>query len=324
MLPAPAERGRGSLVRAARVTRVTTVLLAAAFIASGTCAVAASAPFELAPGIAFAWTDPATEGLLAFGLERGPSRRVPVTGVGVAARHLTVTGYRFGAADGRLTLRVRADAAGTVEVPALLVQTRYAPQQRVRTGAAEVLALPRSGGPLRLAAASSDDALGLYGALALVNDGADAITVRSIRYAPEPLGRGLVLVAAGSPAGFGAWRDAVLDRMAPAFAAFLEGHGRSAGVAARPVRPVSLAFPLHGALAASAWRAPDALRVRLEPGRALYLAITPAAFQTYVHDLTIVSYPVVGFAAASGCCTLQGVPAALVHPGRRPPPGAPR
>ncbi|MEJ2289555.1 MAG: hypothetical protein P8Y02_13115 [Deinococcales bacterium] len=284
---------------------------------------AASAPFELAPGIAFAWTDPATDGLLAFGLRRGPTPRAPVTGVAVAARHLAVSGYRFGPEGERLTLRVRADSAGAVEVPALLVRTRYAPEQRLRTGAAEVLALPRAGGPLQLSAAAGDDALGLYAAFALVNDGAHTLTVRSVRYAPEPLGRGLVLVAAGPPGGFGAWKDAVLDQMTPAFAAFLERHGRSAGVAPRPVRPTALAFPLRGTLAASAWRAPDALQVRLQPGAALYLAITPAAFQTYVHDLTIVSYPVVGFqaAGASDCCELQGVPVAIVHPGRRAPRG---
>ena len=318
MHPSAIHQGRHSRRRALRAP-VTAVLVAVAALAPATRVAAAGAPFQLAPGIAFAWTDPGTEGLLAFGVARGPSPRAPVTGVGVAARHLTVTGYRFAAQGGRLTVRVRADTAGVVAVPALLVRTRYAPRQRVRTPATEVLALPRSAGPLRLSAASSDDALGLYGAFALVNDGARAVTVRSVRYAPEPLERGLVLASTGPPDGFGAWKDAVLDRMAPAFAAFLERHGASAGYASRRIRPASLAFPLGGPLATSTWRAPDALRVHLEPGDALYLAITPAAFQTYVHDLTIVSYPVIGFVAGAGaCCALQGVPVALDHPGRRP------
>ena len=148
-----------------------------------------------------------------------------------------------------------------------MIRTRYAPPQRLRTGAAEVIALTRADGPLRLMSWTSDDELGLYAVFALVNDAAVPVTVRSLRYAPEPLDRGLALVGTGPPASFPAWKTAVLRRMAPAFAAYLEGHGRTSAMSARPVPPPSLAFPLRGDLAGASWNAPDALAVRARAGR---------------------------------------------------------
>jgi len=293
-------------------------------VAAGASTARAGPGLTLAPGIAFAWTAPAAEGLLAFRFERGPSPREPLTGVEVTARHLTVAGYRLGPDDDRLSLRVRADTAGVIEVPSVVIRTRFAPPQRLRTGAAEVVALARNGGPLRLAGWTSDDELGLYAAFALVNDAAVPVTVRRLRYAPEPLDRGLLLVATGPPGTFPAWTATVLRRMAPAFAAYLEGHGRSPAVSARPVPPPSLAFPLHGGLAGAKWIAPDALAVVLEPGAALFVALTPAAFKSYVHDLAIHASPVVAFTLGAGgaCCELQGVPAAIQHAPRLPPSGA--
>ncbi len=316
----------GGALTAFRLTavRLTAFALTAFALTAGPTTALAAPGLTLAPGIAFAWTAPGTEGLLTFRFERGPSPNEPITGVALTARHLTVTGYRLGPDDDRLSLRVRADAPGIIEVPSLLVHTRFAPPQRLRAGAAEVVALTQQGGPLRLVRWTSDDELGLYAAFALVNDSALPVTVRRLRYAPEPLDRGLALVATGPPTAFTAWEEDVLARMAPAFAAFLEGHGRSPTVAARPIPPPSLAFPLRGGLADASWRAPDALSERLEPGAALFVALTPAAFRSYVHDLTIVASPVVGFTmgANAACCELQGVPAAIQHPPRLPPASA--
>jgi hypothetical protein len=278
----------------------------------------------LAPGIAFTWTAPAAEGLLAFRFVRGPSRREPITGVAVTVPHLAVTGYRLGPDDDRLSVRVRADAAGVIEVPSVVVRTRFAPPQRLRAGAAEVVALPRAGGPLRLAGWTSDDELGLYAAFALVNDASVPVTVHRLRYAPEPLDRGLVLVAAGPPGAFPSWQAGVLRRMAPAFAAYLEGHGRSPAGSARPVPPPSLAFPLRGDLAGASWHAPDALAVVLEPGEAVFVALTPAAFKSYVHDLSIHASPVVSYTRGTGaaCCELEGVPGTVLHAPHLLPSGA--
>ena len=304
-------------------TAVATALATLA-VASAPSTARAEAGLTLAPGIAFAWTAPTAEGLLAFRFERGPSPREPITGVDVTARHLTVTGYRLAPDDDRLNLRVRADATGVIEVRSVVIRTRYAPPQRLRTGAAEVVALARADGPLRLVHWTSDDELGLYAIFALVNDTAVPVTVRRLRYAPEPLDRGLVLAGTGPPASFPAWKAAVLRRMAPAFAAYLEGHGRSSASSARPVPPPSLVFPLRGDLAGASWSAPDALEVEVEPGAALFVAITPAAFKSYVHDLAIHASPVVGFTlgADAACCEMQGVPAAIQHPPRLPPPNA--
>ena len=311
-------------VRATTAPLAIVAVLATLALAAGTMTALAAPGLTLAPGIAFAWTAPGAEGLLTFRFESGPSADEPITGVTLTVRHLTVTGYHLGPDDDRLSLRVRADASGIIEVPSLLVHTRFAPPQRLRAGAAEVVALAQDGGPLRLVRWTSDDELGLYAAFALVNDAALPVTVRRLRYAPEPLDRGLVLVATGPPTAFAAWEEDVLRSMAPAFAAYLEGHGRSPTVAARPIPPPSLAFPLRGGLAGASWRAPDALSVRLEPGAALFLALTPAAFESYVHDLTLVASPVVGFTmgADEACCELQGVPAAIQHPPRLPPASA--
>lgn len=317
----PARLPFGSAPRSALHTAVLALL-----VAVGPHVARAGPGLALAPGIAFTWTAPAAEGLLSFRFRRGPSSREPITGVTIPARHLAVTGYRLGPDDDRLDVRVRADAAGVIEVPSVVVRTRYAPPQRLQVGAAEVVALARADGPLRLAAWTSDDELGLYAAFALVNDAAVPVTVRRLRYAPEPLDRGLVLVATGPPDAFAAWEASVLRRMAPAFAAYLEGHGRSPATAARPVPPPpSLAFPLRGDLASASWHAPDALAVVLEPGEALFLALTPAAFKSYVHDLPIHASPVVGYAlgTGAGCCELQGVPATVQHLPRHPPSGAP-
>ena len=300
------------------------IAVLALLVAVGPPVARAGPGLALAPGIAFTWTAPSAEGLLGFRFQHGPSSAEPITGVAVTARHLAVTGYRLGPDDDRLDVRVRADAAGVIEVPSVVVRTRYAPPQRLRAGAAEVVALARAGGPLRLTGWTSDDELGLYAAFALVNDAAVPVTVHRLRYAPEPLDRGLVLVAAGPPDAYPAWKAGVLRRMAPAFAAYLEGHGRSPARSARPVPPPSLAFPLRGDLAGASWHAPDALAVVLEPGEALFVALTPAAFKSYVHDLSIHASPVVSYAlgTGTGCCELEGVPATVQHVPRLPPSGA--
>lgn len=299
--------------------------VAAPLLVLQAAALAASTELRVAPGIAFAWTDPITEGLLVFQLASLPATTDPITEVATPGARLTVAGYRLAPEDGSLTLSVRASQAGVVDVPALLVATRYGPRRRVRVGAAEVVALPEVGGALVLRRWSADNELGLYAAFALENAGPVPVTVRTLRYAPEPLGRGLLLVDHGPPQRFETWRDAVLTRMAPAFAAYLLRRGRSPTVPDRALEPTSLAFPLAGALAGAHWRAPSAVDVRLEPGEAIFAAVTPAAFSTYVDDLVIVAYPVVGYATVAadgtddaGCCRLQGVAAPILNRGRGP------
>ena len=295
--------------------------LAALAAALALHAAALAAPGDgvsVTPGIAFAWTDPGSAGLLVFQLEPRPAGSDPITDIRSTSRHLAVTGFEIAPDDRQLTLTVRADAAGVIAVPALTVRTGYAPARRVRVGAAEVVALPEVGGALSLRRWSADTELGLYAAFALENSGPTPLVVRTLRYAPEPIGRGLLLVDHGPIDAFGTWRDAVLGRMTPAFAAFLEGHGRSRYAPDAALRPTSLAFPLAGELVGARWRAPTAIDVRLEPGEALYAAVTPAAFAAYVADLGIVAYPVVGYDANDGlgCCRLQGVPAPILNVAR--------
>lgn len=271
------------------------------------------APLALAPGIAFGWTAPGTEALLAFAIRPGPEPLDQVVDVRVPAGHLTVTRYHIDPAAARLELSVRADEAGAMPVRKLLVGLRYAPGYTVRPRAAEVVALASGSGPLRLRRWASDDAAGLYGAFALVNDGATPVTVRALRYAPGRLGRGLVLVDQGPPADFGAWKDRVLERMVPAFGAYLNAGGHDPVAPSRKPAPASLAFPLTGALAGAHWRAASAVDTTVAPGAALYLAITPAAFASYVGDLAIDAYPVLEYGLAGRCCRSQGVDAPIHH-----------
>jgi len=273
----------------------------------------ADAPLALVPGIAFGWTDAGTEALLSFQLQPGPVDLQSVTNVRLPAKHVALAGYRFEPAAGRLLLRVRADRAGDVPLRKLELELRYAPAQTLRLRAAEVIALPGGGGPLRLAGWASDDAVGLYAAFALRNAGPVPVTVHALRYAPPRLGNGLVLEETGPPSAFQAWKDRVLERMEPAFGAYLMAGGHDPLSPSRALAPGTLAFPLGGALAGAHWRASGALDVTVAPGEALFLAVTPAAFSTYVDDLAITAYPVIAYHAADGCCRLQGVAAPIVH-----------
>lgn len=300
---------------AARALRMLTLAIAGAALGLGARAAATQAPLALLPGIAFAWTDPVGEATLGFALRSAPASDDPLVRVESGARALEVTGFHLSEGGRRLEVLVRATAFGVIELPSLRLTSRYGATQRLDAGAAEVLALPRSGGPLVLERWLADDAVGLYAAFALRNAGALPLAVRTLRYAPEPMSRGLVLTGQGSPDAFDGWAAAVLDAMTPAFAAFLEGHGRSSGPAARAIVPASLAFPLSGALQGSRWSAPANLAVRLGPGSSLFVALTPAAFRHYVGDLSITASPVVGYVEGEdgACCRLQGVPATIHH-----------
>lgn len=271
------------------------------------------APLAVLPGIAFGWTAPDSEALLAFQIRPGPVPLDQVVDVRVPRGHLAVTGFHLDPSTASLVVRLRADRPGTVRVSKLLVGLRYAPAYTVRLRAAAVVALESGSGPLRLRRWANDDAAGLYAAFSLVNDGPVPVTLRALRYAPGRLGRGLVLEADGPPAAFDAWKDAVLERTAAAYGRYLEAGGHDPVAPSRPLAPASLAFPLTGVLAASRWRAAGALDATVAPGDAVYLAITPAAFDRYVDDLAIEAYPVVDYAPDARCCRSQGVPAPIHH-----------
>ncbi|MEJ2668649.1 MAG: hypothetical protein P8Z81_16410 [Deinococcales bacterium] len=304
-------------------------LLIAAALALGTRAGAgapADTELSLLPGIAFAWTGPGAEALLAFQLGHGPADTGRVTNVRLPAKALSVSGFHFEPAGERLLLRVRAARSGTTVIHKLVLELQDGTARSLGTGAAEVVALPAVAGPLALRAWASDDDAGLYAAFALVNVSPVPVTARTLRYAPTRIGRGLVLTGSGPPDAFSRWKDAVLKRMAPAFGTYLQAggadpHAPSRRAPSRRASPVALAFPLTGALSGARWQAGDALDRTIAPGEALYLAITPAAFTTYVGDLAITAYPVLGYAVAGDCCRLQGVPAPIVRvaePGRPP------
>jgi len=281
----------------------------------------AEAPVALVPGIAFGWTDPGTLALLGFQVRPGPTGFDRVTGLRLPAKRLTLAAYRYAPHSGKLVLQVRADRPGEVPVRRLEIDLRYAPAQTLRVRAAEVVALESGAGPLALRRWASDDAAGLYAAFALVNERPSPVTVRSLRYAPQRLGRGLVLTQTGPLGGFEAWKDRVLERSGTAFDAYLQAGGHDPRAPYRTPPPASLAFPLAGALAGARWQASDALHVSVAPGEALFLAVTPAAFSAYVDDLAIDAYPVLGYEAAGGCCRLQGVAAPVVNV---VPPAGPR
>jgi len=271
------------------------------------------APLAVLPGIVFGWTAPGSEALLAFQIRPGPFPLDRVVDVRVPRGHLIVTGFHLDPSAASLIVRLRADRPGTVRVSKLLVGLRYAPAYAVRLRAAAVVALATGGGPLRLRRWANDDAAGLYAAFSLVNDGPVPVTLHALRYAPGRLGRGLVLEAGGPPAAFGAWKDEVLERTAAAFGPYLGAGGHDPVAPTRPLAPASLAFPLTGALATSRWRAASALDATVAPGDAVYLAITPAAFGSYVGDLAIEAYPVVDYALEAHCCRSQGLPAPIHH-----------
>ncbi len=320
----PARRCRRPPRAAGRRPQMAAGLLIAAALALGTRA-AAGAPADtelsLLPGIAFGWTGPGAEALLAFQLGPGPADTGRVTNVRLPAKALSVSGFHFEPAGERLLLRVRAARSGTTVIHKLVLELQDGTARSLGTGAAEVVALPAVTGPLALRAWASDDDSGLYAAFALVNVSPAPVTARTLRYAPAGLGRGLVLTASGPPVAFSRWKDAVLRRMAPAFGAYLQAGGADPHAPSRRANPVALAFPLTGALSGARWQAGDALDRTIAPGEALYLAITPAAFTTYVGDLAITAYPVLGYAVGGDCCRLQGVPAPIVRvaePGRPP------
>lgn len=279
----------------------------------GAGAAAHAQRLALLPGFALGWARPHRDATLAFHLDLPTAGPPDLREVRVGGRGLHVTGFRLSADTAQLWVTVRADAPGVVEVPWIELVPRRGPPVRLGAGASRVLALPDGPTPLRLRHAVIGDGAGLYLAAAVENTGAQPVRLRALRFAPDPLGSGVVLVAHGPPGDFEGWMLAVLRRTGDAFEAYLREAPLRRGRGAPARRPSALAFAPDDLGYGSRWRSPESLALTLAPGEALFYAITPAAFREYVDDLAITAYPVLAFETDGACCVLQGDGSVLEH-----------
>jgi len=270
-------------------------------------------PLALAPGVAFAWTDPATDAVLVYRIADRPRRAPEVHAIRLERPHLRVTRFEFRWDAAQLIVRVRADTPGVYDIPRLWLETRDGPVLAVEAGASRVLALRQPTGAFHVRRATTAHGTGLYLAAAVENLTARPLRVRALRYAPYPLGDGMVLTAHGPVDAFASWQERVMRRTIDAYDVYLREEPARLARGATATDPATLAFDVDGLGHGSRWRPSGELSMVIAPGEALYYAITPAAFDAYVDDLSLVAYPVLSYEQSGVCCHLAGDGSVLQH-----------
>lgn len=273
----------------------------------------------LLPTIGFLWAPHG--GSVTAELFLAPGMRVvpDIVELRSTASGVEVTGFELLPESGQLLLDLRLTRDRSADVDSIAVAYRATPATETVLGALRVVPATAGTAGLRWARADTAADIGVVYAGALVNEGSEPITVRAVRYAPDAIGQGLVLVETGVLEAFNAWSDAVMGAAAearwPEIQPSTDPHLRSAsGTTPAPrleteVPGTSAAeyrIALSDALPASRWADAGSMSIEVPPGEALFVAITVASFRFDIAGLALAISPVAAVEHHGACCLQVG------------------